>query len=180
VVFAPDTEAALVEAAALVNTLGADGAEALGDVGALDAFVTRWGWTGSRTHDDGELTAVRALRERLAGLWHLEQDDAVEVINALLRERTVVPQLVDHDGLGWHLHPTGADAPLADRMAAEAAMAFAEVVRAGEWGRLRTCAAAGCGDVLVDVSKNRSRRFCDASCANRTNVAAYRARRAGA
>jgi predicted RNA-binding Zn ribbon-like protein len=33
--------------------------------------------------------------------------------------------------------------------------------------------------VLVDLSKNRSRRFCDSGCGNRTNVAAYRARRAG-
>jgi len=34
--------------------------------------------------------------------------------------------------------------------------------------------------VHVDLSKNRSRRFCGVACANRTNVAAYRLRaRAG-
>jgi hypothetical protein len=34
--------------------------------------------------------------------------------------------------------------------------------------------------VLVDLSRNRSRRFCDVNgCANRAHVAAYRARRAG-
>jgi len=32
--------------------------------------------------------------------------------------------------------------------------------------------------VHVDLSKNRSRRFCSVSCANRTNVAAYRTRQA--
>jgi predicted RNA-binding Zn ribbon-like protein len=32
--------------------------------------------------------------------------------------------------------------------------------------------------VLVDLSKNRSRRFCEQNCGNRANVAAYRARRA--
>jgi predicted RNA-binding Zn ribbon-like protein len=32
--------------------------------------------------------------------------------------------------------------------------------------------------VHVDLSKNRSRRFCSLSCSNRTNVAAYRTRRA--
>ena len=49
-------------------------------------------------------------------------------------------------------------------------------------------ARAGCGsapattatDVIVDLSKNRSRRFCESGCGNRANVAAYRARvRAG-
>jgi len=33
--------------------------------------------------------------------------------------------------------------------------------------------------VHVDLSKNRSRRFCSTACANRTNVAAYRTRLAG-
>jgi predicted RNA-binding Zn ribbon-like protein len=59
----------------------------------------------------------------------------------------------------------------------EAAMAMVDVIRMGELGRLQTCAAADCDDVLVDLSKNRSRRFCGTSCANRTNVAAYRARK---
>ena len=67
--------------------------------------------------------------------------------------------------------------PLADRMAVDAAMAFADVIRVGEFGRLRVCAADDCEDVLVDLSKNRSRRFCSLTCANRVNVAAYRSRR---
>ena len=37
--------------------------------------------------------------------------------------------------------------------------------------------ATDCGDVLVDLTKNRSRRFCSLTCSNRTNVAAFRARR---
>jgi predicted RNA-binding Zn ribbon-like protein len=44
--------------------------------------------------------------------------------------------------------------------------------------RLRICAAIDCDDVLVDLSKNRSRRFCGTACANRVNVIAYRTRRA--
>jgi predicted RNA-binding Zn ribbon-like protein len=59
-------------------------------------------------------------------------------------------------------------------------MAFADVIRSGQLDRLRRCAAAQCDDVLVDLSKNRSRRFCSIACANRTNVAAYRTRRAAA
>jgi predicted RNA-binding Zn ribbon-like protein len=40
------------------------------------------------------------------------------------------------------------------------------------------CAADDCDNVHVDLSKNRSRRFCGTLCANRTNVAAYRTRHA--
>ena len=67
-------------------------------------------------------------------------------------------------------------ASVADRMAVEAAMAFVDVIRMGELDRLRVCAAEDCSDVVVDLSKNRSRRFCDSGCGNRANVAAYRAR----
>ena len=64
-------------------------------------------------------------------------------------------------------------------MLVEAAMAIVDVVRAGELGRLRVCAAEDCRDLLLDLSKNRSRRFCDGGCGNPTNVAAYRAGRSG-
>ena len=60
----------------------------------------------------------------------------------------------------------------------EVPLLLLDVVRLEALDRLRICAATGCGDVLVDVSRNRSRRFCGVGCANRTNVAAYRARRA--
>lgn len=62
-------------------------------------------------------------------------------------------------------------------MAVEAATAFVDVVRQQELDRLLVCHAESCGDVLVDLSKNRSRRYCSNSCANRVNVAAFRARR---
>jgi predicted RNA-binding Zn ribbon-like protein len=64
-------------------------------------------------------------------------------------------------------------------MAVEAAMAFVDVVRQKELDRLRVCDAEDCRDVLVDLSKNRSRRYCSTACSNRVNVAAFRARRTG-
>ena len=83
-----------------------------------------------------------------------------------------------HDEWDWHLHVTGPNAPLADRIAADAAMAFLDLIRADALGRLRICAAEDCEDVLVDLSKNSSKRYCDTgNCGNRTNVAAYRARK---
>jgi predicted RNA-binding Zn ribbon-like protein len=174
--FTHDTELSLSATAALVNT-GRAPVEEMPDVAALDQFIADWEWTGSRTHDEAELAAVLRLRSRLARMWEMTADEAVVLVNGLLTEANALPQLVKHDGWDYHIHATSPDAPLADRMAVDAAMAFADVIRVGEFGRLRVCAADDCEDVLVDLSKNRSRRFCGLTCANRVNVAAYRSRR---
>ena len=174
--FAHDTEVALAAAAALVNTQQREHDE-LADLASLDAFVQQWGWTGSRRGDAAELDAVRRLRPRLRRCWELDEDGVVALVNEMLREAQALPQLVAHDDWGYHLHATPSQAPLADRMAVEAAMAFVDVVRQQELDRLSTCGADDCDDVLVDLTKNRSRRYCSTSCANRVNVAAFRARR---
>jgi predicted RNA-binding Zn ribbon-like protein len=174
--FAHDTEVALSAAAALVNTAKTK-PDSLSTVTELDAFVDEWGWTGSRRRYRVELDAVRELRPRLNHLWEVDEDEAVALVNALLRESQALPRLVKHGGWDYHLHATSDEAPLADRMAVEAAMAMVDVIRQEEFARLQICAADDCDDVLVDLSKNRSRRFCSTSCSNRTNVAAFRARR---
>ena len=174
--FAHDTEMALAGAAALVNTGGADG-EQLPDPAALADFLRRWEWTGTVRGDEKEVAEVRRLRPHLRRLWCGDVDEVVDVANRLLREGRALPQLVRHGDWPYHLHATDPDAPLADRMAVEAALAVADLVRAGELDRLRTCAREGCEDVLIDLTRNRSRRFCDETCANREHVAAYRARR---
>lgn len=67
--------------------------------------------------------------------------------------------------------------PLVVRMVVEYAMSMMDVVRAGDLDRLSYCAADDCDQVVLDLSRNRSRKFCDSGCGNRSNVAAYRARR---
>jgi predicted RNA-binding Zn ribbon-like protein len=173
--FAHDTEAGLLAAAALVNTKGQEG-DALDTVAALDRFVDDWSWSGSRRRGRRELDEVRALRPRLRRLWQLDEDEVVAEVNAMLREANALPQLVRHDGSDYHLHATPPESPLVDRMMVEAAMAFVDVVRQGELDRLRVCDAEDCDDVVVDLSKNRSRRYCSVTCSNRVNVAAFRAR----
>ncbi|WP_285728023.1 CGNR zinc finger domain-containing protein [Psychromicrobium xiongbiense] len=181
-IFTPDTELALNSAVALINT-GATKAgvrtELLGTVAELDAFVDQEKFSGSRTHDAAELAGVQKVRSRLTALWGAEEDVVVAETNAILREASALPQLVRHDGFDWHLHATAPEADLGVRMAVEAAMALADVIRSGELGRLRRCAAEDCTAVVVDLSKNRSRRFCaTGNCGNKTHVAAYRARKA--
>lgn len=180
--FAHDTEVALNAAAALVNTGAGSGTgtELLPDPAGLAAFLDDWQFTGSRAGDLAELAGVHALRAQLHEMWDAETDTVVAVANRLLREGHARPQLVRHDDWGYHVHATEPGAPVPDRMAVEAAMAVADLVRAEELDRLGRCEAEGCGAALVDLTKNRSRRFCDTSCANRTHAAAYRARRAGA
>jgi predicted RNA-binding Zn ribbon-like protein len=176
-VFAHDTEEALRGAAALVNTDRADG-DALTTPADLEAFVARWGWTGRHQGDEAELEAVRALRPVFRELWGLDEEELADRVNAMLRHARALPQLVRHDGWDWHLHATSADTPLADRMEVEAAMALVDVVRQGEIERLRTCGADGCRDLLVDLSRNSSKRYCSTTCANRVNMAAFRSRQA--
>jgi predicted RNA-binding Zn ribbon-like protein len=177
VVFAHDTEVALAAAVALVNTLdGPD--DHLTDLAALDQFVEAWGWTGMRTHDAREFEAVRALRPQLRALWDSDEDEVVRRVNDMLRAANALPQLVKHDAWDYHLHATPAEAPLATRMAVEAAMAFVDIVRSGALDRLRICEMDDCDAVAIDLTKNKSKRYCDAGCSNRAAVAAYRARRA--
>ncbi len=182
--FTHDAEVTLISVAALVNTLpgsvpGDTDPDTLSTVDELSRFLAAHCWTGRHERSGAELDQVRALRLRLAALWTLDQDQAVAEVNAMLAEHRALPQLVRHDGWDWHLHAIPADAPLAARIAVEAAMAMVDVIRAGELHRLRTCESATCDNVVVDLSKNRSRRYCDAGCGNRANVAAYRARRRG-
>lgn len=179
--FTHDTEMALAGAVALVNTAErrVGDVDELGTVGELDDFVRRWGWTGRRTRDRAELDEVRALRPRLVEFWEVDEQGVADRANTLLAEARALPRLVNHDDFGWHLHAAPDDAPLATRMAVEAAMAFGDVLRADELRRLRVCEAEDCQDVHVDLSRNRSRRYCSTTCGNRMAAAAYRERRAG-
>jgi predicted RNA-binding Zn ribbon-like protein len=176
--FSHDTERALAETAALVNTVGLDG-DTLATLADFDDLLARYPYSGAIRRTPEQLESVRALRPRLRKFWTVaDRDEAAVLVNQILAEADARPYLARHDEWDWHLHVTRPDAPLADRIAAEAAMAFLDLVRADELGRLRICAAADCADVLVDLSKNSSKRYCDTgNCGNRTNVAAYRARK---
>jgi predicted RNA-binding Zn ribbon-like protein len=174
VLFAYDTEASLRAAVALVNS--AEEPDTLTDVAELDAWYAEHGFTGRHDRDEAELQALRALRPVLRTLLLAERDDAAELTNALLADAQALPQLRRHDGLDWHIHAVPFDAPLARRVAVEVAMAMIDVIRADEHSRLSVCADARCEGLVLDLSRNRSRRFCSTTCANRNAVAAYRAR----
>ena len=99
---------------------------------------------------------------------------------ALLREANALPFLTRHDSLDWHLHATSPEAPLAERIRAEAALALIDVIRTNETHRLRVCEADDCTGLLVDLSRNGLKRFCSVRCGNRMNMIAFRERRSTA
>ena len=175
--FAHDTTTALVLAADLINS------DELTNVAALGVFLDQHLTEPRPAVAPADLDAVRALRPRLRAIWMATSPETTELlaelVNELLRDSGAQPQLTDHGG-GWHLHVTGSGAPPARRIAAQAGFAVADLVRLRETGRLRRCEAPDCEAVFVDLSKNRSRRYCDTgNCGNRQHVAAYRERRAG-
>lgn len=176
-IFAPDTETSLASIVALINSVN-DSTDNLTTLKDLDDFLADQEFTGSRTHDTAELRSVRQLRSQLAGLWQCAEAEAVEQVNNILRNARAMPQLVKHDGWNYHIHATTPEAPLSERMAVEAAMALVDVLRSTELSRLRVCAAPDCEAVLLDLSRNRSKRYCDTgNCANREHVRAYRQRK---
>lgn len=172
--FAHDTLVSLQAAVALVNS--AEPPDTMTTRAELDAFYAAFDYTGARTRDSTELSAIRDLRERLRELLTSDRDGAAAIVNRMLAEHRAVPQLVIHDDWDYHVHATDPTDALADRIAVETAMAMVDVIRADEMSRLSGCAAETCDAIVLDLSRNRSRRFCSTTCGNRVAVAAYRSR----
>ena len=175
-----DTECALGTVADLVNSdpeIG--GREGLGDIAALRELIERRAISepGRLTHE--ELAGLHRLRRRLHEVVVAPSDvSAVKLVNLLVSDARTTPRLTDHDGWPLHVHYYAPDSGLTEHLAADCGMALAFLIAAGERHRLATCEAPDCARVLVDLSRNRSRRYCDSrTCGNRLHVAAYRARR---
>lgn len=126
-----------------------------------------------------DLDAVRMLRTDLRKVFSAadagDHEQAVQQLNELLIQHPIHPQLSGHDAEPWHLHLTQGGT-VADQYAAGAVMGLAVLVTKDGVDRLGVCEANSCGLVFLDTTSNRSRRYCSDRCANRSNVAAYRAR----
>ena len=175
--FTDDTDAALQTAAILANS-GDEPGEPLGSVDDLAEFLREWGYTGRIDGSASELDRVRALRPALRAMLLAPRDEAVDLVNSMLAQARALPRLVRHEPWDWHLHAIDDDRPLADRIGVETAMAMIDVIRADEHSRISVCADEPCRGLVLDLSRNRSRRYCTTACGNRNAVAAYRARQA--
>lgn len=181
--FGHDEEHALGTTVELVNTAPETaGSERLTDLDGLRQLVQERDITDVGDLTAADLSAVRGLRSQLLTVFRARRsDDAAQLVNAIVADARATPRLTAHDGHGWHLHYFAGDATLAEHLAADCGMALARVVAGGELLRLQECEASDCRHVLVDLSRNRSKRYCDSKrCGNRVHVAAYRERRRAA
>jgi predicted RNA-binding Zn ribbon-like protein len=174
VVFTHDTDLALQAAVTLVNSAAEP--DTLTTLAELDQVWDDYSYSGRHERTRAELDAVRAIRPRLRALLTADRDGAVDLVNGMLSEARAVPQLIRHGDFDWHIHAIDQQAPLDTRILVETAMAMIDVIRADELSRLAVCADDTCEAVVLDLSRNRSRRFCSTTCGNRNAVAAYRAR----
>lgn len=176
--FTDDTAEALRAAVWLVNS--AEDPETLETLDDERTFLTAFPYSGRVDQDEDELAALRAARPRLRAMLTAPRDEMVDHVNAALAESRLAPKLVRHDDTDWHLHAVADDRPLAERVLIETAMALIDVIRADEGSRISVCADETCEALALDLSRNRSKRYCSTTCTNRNAVAAYRARRAEA
>lgn len=189
--FAYDIRSNLLMLVDLLNTSGSvtEVGDELTTAAGVREFAARHDFSGPLRATKADVEETSRLRARFASALdeNIEADTderaessvsaMVHEINLTLRKGGSVPQLIKHDDWDWHLHATGASASLADRVAADVALVLIDLIRSGDLDRLGKCAAEDCNAYLADFSRNRSKRFCDTgNCANRTHVAAFRAR----
>ncbi|MEO5877160.1 MAG: ABATE domain-containing protein [Streptosporangiaceae bacterium] len=149
----------------LVNTQ--DPAEdSLRDLDTLRELLTiRPHLTGRVTARDLEL--MRELRGDLRAIFTAaaagDEEGAAEVLNSLLIQHPVHPQLSSHEGSPWHVHMTeGGSVP--DRYAAGAAIGLAVLVSERGWDKLGICDRQGCGNVYFDALADTVLRYCSDRC----------------
>ncbi|WP_447039941.1 CGNR zinc finger domain-containing protein [Streptomyces sp. DSM 118878] len=141
----------------------------------------------ARRATDADVTRFRSVRARLRAVFEAADGDdetlAVDLLNSLLLEFPVSPQISGHDHRDdngrplWHMHLADHPSNATAGYAAIAAMGLAFHLTEHGVERLGLCEAAPCRNAYLDTSTNRSRRYCSDRCATRANVAAYRARK---
>ncbi|MEN3583115.1 CGNR zinc finger domain-containing protein [Streptomyces sp. ZYX-F-203] len=143
--------------------------------------------TAARRATEADVTRFRSVRGRLRKVFEAaergEEALAVDLLNALLMEYPVSPQVSGHDPREedgrprWHMHLADHPSNATAGYAAVAAMGLAFHLTRHGVDRLGVCEASPCRNAYLDTSTNRSRRYCSDRCATRANVAAYRARK---
>jgi len=180
VVLSDDTRSSLVILVDLLNT--APGVltrhESLRTPEDLTRFVIKHGITGDSAATVQDLAVAVQLRSRFAVALETDVLPTVAAINLTLREIRLAPQLVRHDGRDWHMHLASDSVSVGERLGADIAAGLTALIRTDGFSRLLSCSAEDCQAAFADLTKNRSKRFCDArNCANRVRGAAYRSRR---
>jgi predicted RNA-binding Zn ribbon-like protein len=152
--------------------------DGLEDVEDLRIFLRAVGRTeAAAAVTDRDLAEFKHLRDRLRRVFETDEvAEAAAVLNALATESGAVPRLAPGSE-GWTLEFGPEHGSITGRLAATAAVALIEIVRAHGLTRFGTCAADPCTCAYVDRTKNRSKRYCCELCADRAAQRDYRTRR---
>jgi predicted RNA-binding Zn ribbon-like protein len=121
-----------------------------------------------------ELEPLRRLLRQALG--QIVDGGQAEAVGTLLKRYPPDMHLTRHDGI-LHIHFARDGLPPQRWIGQTTAAALAHVATGDPGVTLGRCSASGCDRFFVDQSRNRTRRFCSDSCASRTSVAAFRARR---
>ncbi|MEX2314914.1 MAG: ABATE domain-containing protein [Thermomicrobiales bacterium] len=137
----------------------------------------------SRSPDAAELQLrdARELRESIFGVFSAvaggdePQDVDLDALNRFQAKAMSRGKLVHAaDGFGWGWE----DDDALDRPLWPLVRSAVDLLLTGDRRRLRECAAADCGWLFYDTSRNQSRRWCSMqSCGNRAKVQQFRERR---
>ena len=162
------------------------------DLPDTDALVALLGDERAWLHPqvvDRDVSALRRFQRELRPVFEAssagDEHEVVALLNELLATHPVTPYIAGHGGRegqppNWHMHVADRQSSVAQLLIAESLMGLSTLVCDLGATRLGVCDASPCRDVFVDVSPNRSRRYCSDRCSSRANVAAYRARRRAA
>jgi predicted RNA-binding Zn ribbon-like protein len=161
-----------------------DAADPLASLDGLRALLSSREWLARRVVA-ADLPALLELRRDLRAVFDAagagRSAEAVGTLNRLLEQHRPQPSISGHDDSDWHLHVADDRGPVATEFATGAVMGLTMAFLDLGPERFGTCADPRCRGVFLDVSRNRSRRYCSDRCASRANVAAHRQRqRAGA
>jgi predicted RNA-binding Zn ribbon-like protein len=105
-----------------------------------------------------------------------DPNERAAVLNQQMASASAYPQLTDHNGEGWHLHYRDIDDDLPRVLHAVFSVGTALHLTTRGMNRLGRCAATPCENVVVDVSRNGTQRYCSPRCGSRDAVRRHRAR----
>ena len=146
---------------------------------ALRRFLREGGVSGSPSARD--LAEIHRLRERLRAAFAASTDgELVARLSAVGEQLLVRPELKREASGDWRLAISPVpESDLVERVTAISVDQLAGVLTHYGPQRIRRCAADPCTDVFLDTSRNGTRRFCEARCANRFHAAIHRNRTHG-
>ncbi|HEY1368345.1 MAG TPA: CGNR zinc finger domain-containing protein [Gaiellaceae bacterium] len=167
----------------LVNSLAADGRDALDDPAWVAAALVRWELDPSGPLQPDEVARLKELRSLLARLTDAVAErqalsgEELEALNDVIGATPVRAQLVAAPAGGFLVALTPVASTWEDEAVRELAGTFAAALRRAWPPRLKRCANPDCRAAFYDATRSRTRRWCDGrACGNRVRVRRHRGR----